>query len=63
MAVSVIQYCKDCKEHPYQDAKYGFKMRIMNPTGKMEKSGKARCTVCGAVNDTKGVASIIPRRK
>lgn len=50
MASSEIIYCPDCDPHPYQDPKYGFKMRLCNPTGKMEKSGGYRCTVCGKIH-------------
>lgn len=53
MASSEIIYCPDCDPHPYQDPKYGFKMRLCNPTGKMEKSGKMRCTVCHRIHDSK----------
>jgi len=44
-----IQYCPNCKEHEYQDKKYGLKMRICNET----KPGKLRCTVCGTILENK----------
>lgn len=48
MAESKIKRC-DCK-HEFQDKKYGNGMRVMNPTGKGDKSGDYRCTVCGKIH-------------
>lgn len=45
---------KECVcNHTYQDARYGNKMRVMNPTLK-EENGKQqfRCTVCGRMHDS-----------
>ena len=38
-----IAKCINCKEHPYQDAKYGNLMRYMN----YSKSQGYGCSVCG----------------
>lgn len=43
---SIIQYCKNKCENRFQDERYGLGMRVQNPTGKLEKSGKCRCSVC-----------------
>lgn len=49
----MIQGCPDCLDHPYQDATYGKKMRVMNncnlPGDAAGKQTGARCTVCGKV--------------
>jgi hypothetical protein len=44
----VVLPCK-C-ENAYQDKRYGNHMRVHNTT---TKEGKARCTVCKALNDYK----------
>lgn len=43
--------CKNPKcDNPYQDARYGDKMRVMNRCAKGGKDEKARrCTACGEV--------------
>lgn len=63
MAQSVIQYCPNCKEHPFQDQKYGKSMRVHNPQGKMDKGGQCKCTVCGAVSSIKEKSLVIPKKK
>jgi ribosomal protein L37AE/L43A len=49
----MILKCNECKPHPYQDQKYGEKMRVHNP--KVSKNGiqQATCTVCGRVRDAR----------
>jgi hypothetical protein len=45
----VIQKCPDCKPHSFQDARYGEKVRVMNPLKKAAgEQQKVRCTVCAA---------------
>lgn len=63
MANSVIQYCPNCLPNQFQDERYGFRMRVMNPTGKLEKSGKAKCTVCSAEADIKNKEKVITKAK
>jgi hypothetical protein len=55
----VIAPCQTCQSQPaaerkpaaaYQDATYGPGRRVQNPVAGKERTGKARCTVCGAVN-------------
>lgn len=63
MANSIIQFCPNCPVNEFQDVKYGFRMRVMNPTGKLEKSGKARCTVCEAEVDIKNKERLVTKSK
>lgn len=63
MANSVIQHCSNCEEHPFQDQRYGKNVRVQNPTGKMEKSGQCRCTVCGNVTSIKDKSVSLPKKK
>lgn len=42
--------CENCNPYPYQDKKYGEKIRVAN---KRQKDGKFlgyRCTVCGTTH-------------
>ena len=41
----VVKYCPTCKNHEYQDAKYGHKQRACNVNAKNEP----KCTVCDTV--------------
>jgi len=43
----MIQQCKNCKPHDFQDKLYGKNMRVHN---RMKADGKFRCTVCGVAN-------------
>lgn len=61
--VSIIQFCSACIPHQFQDERYGFKMRVMNPTGKGEKSGVARCTVCKATHNINSGSVRISKKK
>lgn len=63
MAISEVMYCSDCKPHDYQDTKYGYHMRVMNPTGKGEKSGNFRCTVCGQVTKERTQLKTVKKEK
>lgn len=63
MANSVIQFCPNCPPNEFQDTRYGFKMRVMNPTGKLEKSGKARCTCCGVEADIRNKERVVVKTK
>lgn len=38
----IAQHPGECKDHEYQDHRYGKGFRVMNPT----KDGGWRCTVC-----------------
>lgn len=46
----VLKIRHNCKAHPFQDARYGKDMRVMNPTQKGGNTGTViyRCTVCGS---------------
>ena len=41
-----VMKCVGCKEHEFQDEKYGKDMRLHNPSGGA-KSEQWTCTVCG----------------
>ncbi len=43
----MILKCETCPPHPFQDEKYGEKMRVHNP-GKSKQKDRTRwiCTVC-----------------
>jgi hypothetical protein len=45
-----VLHCDGCKPHAFQDANYGAKKRLHNPTSKGNPKAGAevyRCTVCG----------------
>lgn len=61
MANPVIQYCGDCVKHDFQDEKYGYKMRVMNPQGKFDKADTVKCTVCSKIHSIKN--RVIPTKQ
>lgn len=36
-----------CKPHPFQDKRYGDKMRVVNKKRSYDETRKVNCTVCG----------------
>lgn len=43
--------CEGCTPHPYQDKKYGEKIRVANERVKEGKPLGYRCTVCLKTHD------------
>jgi hypothetical protein len=50
MAAKVMK-CDSCRQHDFQDTKYGKNMRVHNGGGSKE-SPKWNCTVCSNVKST-----------
>jgi len=46
----MILHCPNCKQHEFQDERYGRNKRVHNPT----KNGDWRCTICGTVRTISG---------
>ena len=45
---TMIAYHAECKEHPFQDKRYGKKFRVVNPSaGYGSTNNNVSCTVCG----------------
>jgi len=47
---TIISKCEKCKNHPFQDQKYGEKMRVFNVGGNKD-AVKYYCTVCGKTKE------------
>lgn len=42
----IARHSGECKPHAYQDAKYGNRVRVMNPVTDKGNITGGRCTVC-----------------